>query len=98
MRDICIKFLRKYQPWTPEYKTELEVYVKWIKDNIPEDNYYIPRSDQGHVYFLEESDLMAFTLRFGEVYKRGRPTGLSKVEKMILHENSLERYHEKSNN
>jgi hypothetical protein len=98
MRDICIKLEKKYKPWNPEYQTELEVYVKWIKENIPEDHYHIPRGDNAYIYFLEEEDLLAFTIKFGHIYKRGRPSGLTKVEKMILHETSLEKYHEKSNN
>lgn len=73
--------------------------MAWIKENIPEKNYHIPRNAANYVYFLDEDDLTAFALKFGVVYKREKPAGPSKVEKMIMHEEALERSrNEKGNN
>ena len=91
MRDTCIRFnnSNSYRDYVDN--EDYKMYVDWIKRNIPKKNYYIPRNMANYVYFLDEDDLTAFTLKFGMVYKRGIPAGLSKVEKMIIHEEALER-------
>jgi hypothetical protein len=99
MRDVCIRFLNSNSFSAYKNDPDYKKYVAWIKENIPKTNYYIPQNAANYVYFLEESDLAAFTLKFGMVYKRGRPAGPSKVEKMIMHEEALERArNEKGNN
>jgi hypothetical protein len=91
MRDICIRFINSHSFSSYTETEDYKKYVAWIKENIPKKNYHIPRNAANYVYFLDEDDLTAFTLKFGMVYKRGVPAGPSKVEKMIMHEEALER-------
>ncbi len=91
MRDICIRFNNSYSYRGYADTEDYKMYVAWIEENIPKKNYFIPRNMSNYVYFLDEDDLTAFTLKFGMVYRRGIPAGPSKVEKMILHEEALER-------
>jgi hypothetical protein len=91
MRDICIRFNNSNSYSNYVNNEDYKMYVDWIKKNIPKTNYFIPRNMPNYVYFLDEDDLTAFTLKFGKVYKRGVPSGPSKVEKMIMHEEALER-------
>jgi len=92
MVDICIRFINPNGSWYSANKEDIEKYHKWLKKNLPKDHFYIPSNADNYVYFADEADLLAFTMKFGkDIYRRGKPAGPSRVERMIMQEEILER-------
>jgi len=100
MKDICVKLLSKHPSWSPKYDEQIQEYKLWMKEHLPDGSYYIPRRKEPIVFFLEEQDLMLFTMYFSRSsYQRiGNAIDMSRVEKMLIREVLLERQNEKSNN
>lgn len=100
MKDVCIKLLSKHPSWTNYYDVEIDSYKEWVRSNMGEGTYYIPRGNEPIIFFLGEEDLIMFTLQFGrECYMLIENfIDMSKVERMIWNEIVQERLHEKSNN
>lgn len=64
-------------------------YRKWLEENLPNYAYSVDEQTET-IYFLSEEDLLQFTLVFGKSY-RSTTFPVTKLERMILHEEALER-------
>jgi hypothetical protein len=85
----CIRIPFRQNPFSSRHyiapsEEEMKVYKNWLDECVNPENYRISK-DNLSIEFADENDLTMFTLRFGMHEKT-----LSKLEKMILHENSLE--------
>lgn len=98
MKDVCIKLLSKHPVWTNYYDVEIDTYKSWVRKNMREDAYHIPKGKEPLIFFLGEEDLIIFTLQFGrECYQvMENFIDMSKVERMIWNEIVQERLNEKS--
>jgi hypothetical protein len=66
-----------------------KIYQKWLKENITKGNYYYSKRNAFYhiIEFGDREDVTAFLLKFNCNAERS----LSRLEKMLIHEDAIER-------
>lgn len=98
MADVCIEFDKVIRYIGGVNPPDLyNTYKKWVKENYPVDAYYFPHNKR-QIHFLDEADLIMFTLQFGKCYTivPNKPD-MTKIERMIRHESIVEQWENRIN-
>lgn len=73
--------------WAERY--DIGKYRKWLEENLPAYAFSVDELTNT-IYFISEEDLLQFTIAIGKSYRKVTHP-VTKLERMILHEEALER-------